>query len=366
MVCAKDVSETFRFSPLEQLATVKTFLIFCDDDQGRAFEKGGAGCKVSTARVSAAVLLDAIDSYPSLFAEFLNRQRDVNAEIREEIAVALGPLLVAHPKHAKTFDSMLKGRAIDKDDHVRCIAVESIGKYIHRASESLLQVLALRLCDRKPQVRKAALAQVYELCTNATPSYSRPSPSSEPNDERNVLMDWGENKESSGEGLERGRPPSSIELVTMKDVLQTCMLKHSWPPDAILRSNMALDDAVDQKSAREIERLILERIPTTSKHDGVSIRAGLRRLAIFISQLSETSYENLMAIVRSRWNTRAALVLIAQFRLNSCKAGVPLSHVERQTTPVHPTFSRRAMVKVETRIYLLPHQLSSYEIILLR
>eukprot|EP00737_Agarophyton_chilense_P001433 gb/GEZJ01001609.1/.p1 GENE.gb/GEZJ01001609.1/~~gb/GEZJ01001609.1/.p1 ORF type:complete len:1239 (-),score=208.74 gb/GEZJ01001609.1/:1109-4501(-) len=105
---------------------------------------------------------------------------------------------------------------------------------------------------------------------------------------------------------------------------------------------MALNDAGDQKSAREIERLILERIPATSKHDGVSIRAGLRRLAIFISQLSETSYEHLMAIVRSRWNTRAALVSIAQFRLNSRKAGVPLSHVERQTTPVHPTFSRKS------------------------
>ncbi|CAN8071923.1 unnamed protein product [Agarophyton chilense] len=286
--------------------------------------------------------VDVIESYPSLFAEFLNRQRDVNAEIRAEIAVALGPLLVAHPKHAETFDTMLKDRAIDKDDHVRCIAVESIGKCIHRASESLLQVLALRLCDRKPQVRKAALAQVYELFTNATPSYSRPSPSSEPNEEINVLMDWGEHKESNGEALGRGRPRSSIEPVTMNDVLETRMLKHSWLPDAILRSYMALNDAGDQKSAREIERLILERIPATSKHDGVSIRAGLRRLAIFISQLSETSYEHLMAIVRSRWNTRAALVSIAQFRLNSRKAGVPLSHVERQTTPVHPTFSRKS------------------------
>ncbi|CAN8064646.1 unnamed protein product [Agarophyton chilense] len=250
MVCAKDVFETFRFSLLKQLATVKKFFIFCDDDQGRAFEKGGAGCHVSTARASAAVFLDAIDSYPSLFAEFLNRQRDFNAEICADIAGAFGFVLVVHPKHAKLFESMLKDRAIDKDDHVRCIAVESIGKCIHRASESLLQLLDLRLCDLKPQGRKAALAQVYELFTNVTPSYSRPSPSSEPNEERNVFRDWGGKKESSGEDLERGRPRSSIEPVTMNDVLQTCMLTHSWPPDAILRSNMALDDAGDQKSAR--------------------------------------------------------------------------------------------------------------------
>ncbi|CAN8063462.1 unnamed protein product [Agarophyton chilense] len=377
MVCPKGVFETFRFSLLEQLATFKTFLIFCDDDQfvcniftccyatvhahqsektetiprrhshlasrrGRAFEEGGAGCHVSTARVSAAVFLDVIDSYPSLFAEFLNRQRDVNAEIRAEMAVALGPLLAAHPKHAERFDSMLKDREIDKDDLVRCIAVESIGKCIRHASESLLQLLALRLCDRKPHVRKVTLSQVYELFTNATPSYSGPSPTFEPNEERNDLMDWGGNKYSSGEALGRRIPRSSIEPVTMKDVLETRMLKHSWLPDAILRSNMSLNDAGDQKRAREIERLILERIPATSKHDGVSIRAGLRRLAIFISQLSETSCENLMAIVRSRWNTRAALVSIAQFRLNSRKAGGPLSHVERQTAPVHPTFSRKS------------------------
>ncbi|CAN8065582.1 unnamed protein product [Agarophyton chilense] len=237
---------------------------------------------------------------------------------------------------------MLKERANEKDDHVRCIALQSIGKFIHRASESLLQVMALRLCDRKQQVRKAALLQVYELFMNATPSYSRPSPSSEPHEERNFLMDCRENKESIGEALGRRRPRSSIETVTMNDVLETRMLKHSWLPDAILRSYMALNDAGDQKRAREIERLILKRIIATWEHDGVSIRAGLCRVAIFISQLSEPSYEHLMAIVRSWWNTRAALISIAQFRLNSRKACVPLSHVKRQTTPFYLTFSRKS------------------------
>eukprot|EP00178_Gracilaria_changii_P025166 TRINITY_DN770_c0_g1_i1.p1 TRINITY_DN770_c0_g1~~TRINITY_DN770_c0_g1_i1.p1 ORF type:complete len:1599 (-),score=326.01 TRINITY_DN770_c0_g1_i1:4651-9447(-) len=285
--------------------------------------------------------VDVIESYPVLFAEFLNRRRDVSAEIRSETTAALGPLLLVHPKHADTLDDMLKDRAIDKDDHVRCVAVESIGKCIHRASEDLLKILSSRLCDKKPQVRKAALAQVCEIFTNANPSYSRPTLSKDGSDENNASMDWEKSKGSSGESQERSRPRTSIEPATMNDVLETRMLRLSWLPDVLLGAHMSLSDAGDQKSARDIEKLIFEQMPAISKENGVNMRAGLRRLAIFISQLSEASFARLSAIVRNRWSTRAQLKRIAQFRLDSRKSTASPTRVEKETTPTHPTFSRR-------------------------
>ncbi|KAI0563143.1 Sister chromatid cohesion protein Pds5 [Gracilaria domingensis] len=237
---------------------------------------------------------------------------------------------------------MLRDRAIDKDDHVRCMALESIGKCIHRASEFLLKQLSSRLLDRKPQVRRAALAQVCQIYTNANPSsYSRPASAKEASEERESSMDWERSKSSNGEGRARARPRSSIEPSTMNDVLETRMLKLPWLPDVILRAHGSLNEAGDQKSARDIEKLIFEQIPAISKDNGANVRAGLRRLAIFTSQLSPATFAQLSAIVRSRWSTRARLETIAQFRLSSRRSATSANRVEKQATPVHPTFSRK-------------------------
>lgn len=285
--------------------------------------------------------VDVIDSYPSLFAEFLNRQRDVNAHIRAQVAMSLGALIVSHPKHAHDLIKMLEDRAIDKDDHVRCVALESVGKCFHRASDSLLRVLASRLCDRKAQVRKAALAQICHLFTNPNPSYSRPSSLMEPRGDANHSMDWQAKSDSSVENGNKTRARTSMEPSSQQDVLETRMLNLSWLPDVLIRSHMALSDAGDQSTVQGIERLIFEHIPAVNKDEGVSPRAGLRRLSIFLSQLSESVFSHLLVIVRNRWNTRAKLITIAHFRQKSRKSATSVARDDSEPAQAHQTFSKR-------------------------
>lgn len=285
--------------------------------------------------------VDVIESYPSLFAEFLNRQRDVNAQIRAHVTMSLGTLIVAHPKHAHDLINMLQDRAIDKDDHVRCVALESVGKCFHRATDSLLRVLASRLCDRKPQVRKAALAQICHVFTNPNPSYSRPPSVKRQRADASDSMDWEAKSNSDVENSAKGQPRTSMEPSSQQDVLETRMLNLSWLPDVVIRSHMALSEAGDQSTVQGIEKLIFEQIPAAGKDDGASPRAGLRRLSIFLSQLSGSAFSHLLLIVRNRWTTRAKLIAIAHFRQNTRRSATSVARDDNEPAQVHQTFSKR-------------------------
>lgn len=258
---------------------------------------------------------DVVDSYPSLFAEFLTRQRDVNTEIRAEVCSVLGNLIVSHPKHAQSLDQMLQDRAIDRDENVRLSAVRTIGKCVDHASEDLLKLLATRVRDKRIAVRREALGQLSEVYRAA----ERFSMSSKENIEDGMKDESGYDSldlnRSNSEESEKSRSRKGI-VVEEHDPMEVRMHRLCWLPNTLLQSYSALKGAADHVTARMIESIIFDIIPRLSDDDEEKNKSGFRRFAIFLSQLSESALSQLTSLFCDRWNLRRKLLALAQHRLS--------------------------------------------------
>ncbi|KAI0559715.1 hypothetical protein FGB62_139g117 [Gracilaria domingensis] len=210
--------------------------------------------------------VDVIESYPTLFTEVLNGQRDVSAEIRAEIATAFG--------------------------------IEGVTKMI--MSVAWLLNPSANVSIARATFAKAAVLTSFGQKASGAKRGSSSASSKEGPELRESSIDWERSKSFNGEARGHARPRSSLEPSTIKDVLETRFLKLSWLPDATLHANRSLDETGHRKSARDIEKLIFEQIPFISKDNEANVRAGFRRLTIFISQLSPAISAQLWATARSR------------------------------------------------------------------
>lgn len=283
---------------------------------------------------------DVTESYPSLFAEYLSRHRDVNAEIRVEVCSALGPLIVAQPKHREELDQIIRDRSLDRDEKVRIAAARAIGICIEHASDDLLKILATRLRDRRPGVRKEALVQLGNLYI-ADASHSR-STLSQLGNEMSLtdLMELDELDDSQKDGND-GDSQDFPGFKNITDPLETRIHRLSWLPNILVQSILLLRKAGDRQTAAAVEAIILETIPGLRGNKPLDLAGGIRRFSIFLCQLSESSFLQLTSLLQERCSIRNTLMTIAANRLNGRNASGADSKGETASATKSRTFSRR-------------------------
>lgn len=285
---------------------------------------------------------DMAESYPSLFAEFLARIRDVSPAIRAEVCKVLAALMVLHPKHREDLNELLRDRLLDRDEDVRVVAVRSVGESVNFADEELLKLMSSRLRDRKPSVRAEALKQLTEIYigkeSNSIGKTAVSSGTSESemdnagDEEDNRSFERGSN---STDERRAGTSPSNTQT---NYPAEAGTLKLSWLPQTLIQAHIALRGAEDAASADEVERVVFKKILCSKSDDPSVVNIHLRRFAVFLAGLDDTALSHLIQLANERQRCRDSLLRIADYRLRAKRR--PISG-DDTTGPGPRTFSGR-------------------------
>lgn len=253
---------------------------------------------------------EMVESYPALFSEFLRRVKDIEPQIRITVVNSLGPLLLLCPKHRTHIDGLLYERAHDSDETVRIATVQSIGKILDIVSDETLKRVFLRVQDKSERVRSEALQQIISFYT---------IPQRQPRTDSKSSADT---KLSLEVGQLRSASPSVWEDVPggadSEDYVIRRMLRVPSLPDQLVEAYFNLRTTKEFRSALEVERAIFEKIclPFSKKEKDVSCR-GLRRMALFLAQLSSVKLEAFTAMSKERALARRELLKVCNLRLES-------------------------------------------------
>lgn len=303
------------------------------------------------------------NSYPSLFEEFLSRERDISPVIRSLVCKTVGKLMVMLSSHRTRLDSILSHRVMDKDEQVRIAAVRAVGEALSFASSDLLKVMSSRLRDRKSSVRAEALKQlnmIYRKRAIPEPGNSSPAPGSEDTGEISGQVDAGEVRNGSSiegsAGADTGNDTTSH--------LGHRVLAFPWLPQTLLRAHVSLRNIGDIQMTNSIERVIFETVPCVSSDEPAEVIFGLRRLAVFLEGLDESTFTHFITLVEERKKCRDLLVSIAEYRQKTRKR--PLSseissgEANRQTFASRPSPKKPEMPTDDNRVDRMElHRLSA-------
>lgn len=252
-------------------------------------------------------------SYPSLFAEFLERNRDIDPQIRQTVVACLGTLVVMHPYHSGQIDEILRDRVYDAEENVRIAAVQSIGKVPDIVTDETLKRMCTRLLDKAEHVRSEVLRQIVSFYVIPSKPSRMDSKSSQ---ETKLSMDSNLNP--------GGAPPTPVvcestsKVRTKEDVVLHRMLRTKFLPDQLVDAYLSLRRTREFESALKLERALFERIctPSETREDRGSL-SGLRRMALFLSQLSHSSFSSFCSMVSERARARKALASVCYWRLEN-------------------------------------------------
>ncbi|CDF33969.1 unnamed protein product [Chondrus crispus] len=289
------------------------------------------------------------ESYPTLFVEFLSRNKDVNPAIREEVCAVLPKLMVTHPKHREDLDIILRERVLDREESVRLVAIRSISEAANVASEKLLQILATRLRDRKAFLRQETLKQLVHiyLASSFTPTkqnFTDDGPrigSGPPEQARISSTDRSQSDEENRSEAKEVEGASENKKKSKQPKAQVNNL--GWLPNTLVQAHSALKGAEDFTTAFEIERVMFERIPGVKNEDARTLKNHLCRFADFLGTLHDAEFRNVIHLVQERRRTRNVLLELVQYRLNSRKrppSVIPNQDENQEQAPVK-TFSKR-------------------------
>lgn len=247
------------------------------------------------------------DSYPALFTEFLQLSNDLEAQVREIVVNTLGSLLLVCPRQRTVVDSILRERTHDSDEMVRVAAVRSIGKVFDFIENETLERMFSRVQDKARIVRSEALQQAVSFYTIPQRLFRTDSKGSA---ETKLSLEAGQ----------VGSAPSSSSVDIPKDdpedIVIKRMLRISSLPDLLVEACLSLRNTKEFRSALDIELAIFEKIclPPSRKEKGVSGR-GLRRMALFLAQLSPPKLLSFVATSRERALARRELFKVCNLRL---------------------------------------------------
>lgn len=253
---------------------------------------------------------EMVESYPALFSEFLQRVKDIEVQIRVTVVNSLGLLLLLYPKHRTHIDGLLHERAHDSDETVRIAAVQSIGKVLDIVSDRTLERVFSRVQDKSERVRSEALQQIISFYTIPQ---RQPRAESKSSVETRVSLEAGQLRSASPSLLENVPGDADSEGCVIRRMLRVPSL-----PDQLVEAYVNLRTTKEFRSALEVERAIFEKIclPFSKKEKDVSCR-GLRRMALFLAQLSPVKLISFTAMSKERALARRELFKVCNLRLES-------------------------------------------------
>lgn len=280
----------------------------------------GLTSKDVTRRLACATLLgrlftsrgEVANSYPSLFAEFLSRGRDENAEVRATVTTTLGRLMKLHPKHREHIDELFRNRVFDRSESVRIAAVRSIGRAGDGPSDALLKMHATRLRDKKHSIRQTTADAVNEL-------YTADVQPQEPASQLGIGQKLGQpgNINKVQNQFETTTDGNRQDEAGLLEGLESRTFRLSWLPNTLVESMLAVDGVGDYETGRRIEKIMLFDIPALNCKNASRVTFGLRQLCIFLSHLSDGAHMTLCTRLRDRWRIRNKVMAFIEHRLSS-------------------------------------------------
>ena len=235
---------------------------------------------------------DVGHSYLSLFAEFLKRTCDASAEVRMEVTKGLGNLMVFHPKHAEHIDELLRGRMLDRNEEVRCAAVQAVGAAGNNASEELLRVCASRLRDKKVKVRSQAVVAISEILAGGSGSQFT--------EQKSTRLDSDESPSQDKMEIDGSGNHDDASFAHEARILEL-----SWLPDLLAEALLSVEGSGDFSTATQIENIVFRDLAGIEKSNLASVKPGMRRFFIFLSHLSSAGLSSFSTKLKARFKQRS-------------------------------------------------------------
>lgn len=258
---------------------------------------------------------DLMESYPSLYTEYLNRSRDLDPKVRVLVVLSLGELALSQREDRKQIEDIFLERIHDLDESVRSAALRAVARAVDVVPTPVIAKLVERLCDKMESVRRTALDQCIDICSvppkNLSSRLDSPALKSSP--------ELGADSDSEQPALSSDyvAPSPSANGLNAAEFLERRMLRLYTLPNYVMEASVALRKNEQHLSAADIENVCFGRFFSLAKcNDDKHIRVAMRRLALFLSLMSEAAFMRFRALAAERARAREALLTISQLRLS--------------------------------------------------
>ncbi|VUZ49338.1 unnamed protein product [Hymenolepis diminuta] len=184
---------------------------------------------------------------PELFATFLSRFNDIDAEVRSFSIQMVPMMLKQNPElpRAKLIDC-LKACTIDRVESVRLLALKMVSTLRHESkdkaeTESLFDIIYNRYRDRSLAIRKEVLAELAAV-------YKQNLQSSEPNTEKMVM--------TLNAILQMYYQPSVDDKIIVERLFKSSIVPYNFPTKERVKSLFTCYQMADDASIKAIQELL--------------------------------------------------------------------------------------------------------------
>ncbi|VDN99290.1 unnamed protein product [Rodentolepis nana] len=184
---------------------------------------------------------------PELFATFLSRFNDIDAEVRSFCIQMVPMMLKQNPElpRSKLIDC-LKGCTIDRVESVRLLSLKMVSSLRHESKDktevdSLFDIIYNRYRDRSLAVRKEVLAELAAV-------YKENLQSSEPNTEKMVL--------TLNAILQMYYQPSLDDKIIVERLFKSSIVPYNFPTKERVKSLFTCYQMADDTSIKAIQELL--------------------------------------------------------------------------------------------------------------